>query len=149
MTTDLILSILHFLLVFTMVGCLVAELILVRPGLDSATLKRVGRIDAIYGAGAVLLLFIGFGRVYFGLKSPEFYWSSGAFHTKLALFVLIALASIPPTIRFIQWRKGFSNGSRTSILDDEVRGVRRWLHIEAGLLVLMPVFAGLMARGMM
>jgi putative membrane protein len=148
-TTDLIFSYLHFILVFVMVGSLAGELLLVRPGLDSATLKRVGMIDAIYGAGAVLLLLAGFGRMYFGLKDADFYWQSGAFHIKLTLFVLIALASLPPTIRYLQWRKGFKEGGRTSVSDSEIASVRRWLHAEAGLLVLMPLFAGLMARGMM
>jgi putative membrane protein len=149
MTTDLLLAYGHFLLVFVMVACIVGELLLVRPGMTNETLSRVGRLDAVYGIGAVLLLVLGFGRVYFGLKSPDYYWSSPAFHLKLTLFALIAVASLPPTIKFISWRRGIAGGTRTGVTEDEISGVRRWLHAEAVLLVLIPLAAGLLARDML
>jgi putative membrane protein len=149
MISDLIFSYLHFVLIIVMTAALAAEIVLVRKGLDGATLKRVGLIDAAYGLVAVLLVVIGFCRIYFGLKGPDFYWSNPAFHIKLALFVLLALASLPPTIRFVQWRRGFAKGVRTSVTDKEIVNVRRWLHAEALLLILIPLSAGLMARDML
>ncbi len=149
MGTDLAFSFLHFILVFALVGCLFAELVLVRKGLDSATLARVARIDAVYGLAAVLLLAVGFGRMYLGLKGADFYWQSTAFHIKLGLYILIALASLPPTIRYIRWRSELKTGARTAIADDEILAVRRCLHAEALLILIIPLFAGLMARGMM
>jgi putative membrane protein len=149
MAVDLILAYLHFILVFLMVFCLSAELLLVRKGMDFATLARIGPIDGLYGLGALLLLVIGFARVYFGLKPSDYYWSSMAFHIKLGLFILIAIASVPPTVRFIQWRKQFAAGTRSAISDVEIAGVRRWIHIEAALLLAIPLFAGLLARAML
>jgi putative membrane protein len=149
MLADFLLAYSHFILVFVLLGCLVAEIVLVRPGMDSAVLTRVGRIDLVYGIVAGLLLVVGFLRVYFGLKSPEFYWSSGAFHAKLALYILIGLASLPPTFRYIRWRREFTAGTRQVISADDVAPIRKWLHIEALLMLLVPLFASLLARDML
>jgi putative membrane protein len=147
MAADLVFSYLHFVLAFALVALLAIELVLVQRGLDAAGVRKLGRIDAFYGVTAGLLLAAGFARVYFGLKSPEFYWSSPAFHLKLTVFVLLGLASLPPTIRYIQWSRGLKSGARTAVADSEIAAVRRWLHLEAGLLLLLPLAAGLMARG--
>jgi putative membrane protein len=149
MLADLVFSYLHFVLILVLMACLVVEVVLVRDGLDGQTLARVGRIDAVYGGAAVLLLIIGFCRVYFGLKGPDFYWPNPGFHLKLTLYVLLALASLPPTLRYIAWRRGFKSGTRSAITDKEISGVRMWLHIELLLMVLIPLAAGLMARDML
>jgi putative membrane protein len=149
MLTDFILAYGHFILVFVLLGCLVAEIVLVRPGMDSAVLARVGRIDLVYGIAAGVLFVVGFLRVYFGLKSPEFYWSSGAFHIKLALYILIGLASLPPTFRFIRWRREMTAGTRQTVSAEDMAPIRLWLHAEAGLMLLVPLFASLLARDML
>jgi putative membrane protein len=149
MITDLVFSYLHFVLVFALVACLVVEIALVRDGLSSANLARVGRIDSLYGIAAILLLVVGFCRVYFGLKGADFYWTNPGFHLKLTLYVLLALASLPPTFRYISWRRGFKAGTRTAITAKDVSFVRLWLHLELVLLFLIPLAAGLMARGML
>jgi len=60
--------------------------------------------------------------------------------------VVIGLISIKPTLSFIRWRKQLD---ATGALPDavEVQQVRRLIMIEAHLLVLIPLAATLLARG--
>ena len=147
MTTDLILAILHHFLVFVLAGIIAAELVLVRPGLKQDTLALVGRIDGVYGLIAVLIIVVGAGRVYFGLKGWEYYITYWAFWAKMAAFALVGLLSIQPTIRFIRWRKAAAGDPAFAVSDVDIRGVRAFLHAEATVFILIPTFAAIMARG--
>ena len=55
---------------------------------------------------------------------------------------MIGLLSVPPTVRFIQWRR-----AGVSPTDAQVAGVRGFLHAEVVLFALLPMFAAAMARG--
>ena len=50
MLTDLLLAAAHHLLVFALVAMLVAESMLLRGPMDSATLQRLAKLDGGYGA---------------------------------------------------------------------------------------------------
>src|ERR1700749_1823047 len=119
---DLVLAIAHHILVFSLFGVLFAELVLVRKGVDLATVMRVGRIDLMYGALAGLIIVVGFSRAIFAAKGWLYYSHNLFFHLKVGTFLVIGLLSIPPTIAYIRWR-------RAGIAPDkaQVAGVRRWL----------------------
>ncbi len=139
---DLWLAIGHHILVFSLFGVLFAELALVRPGIDEATLGRVARIDLMYGAVAGLIVVVGFARAVFAAKGWAYYSHNLFFHAKVGTFILIGLLSIPPTISYIRWRR--ADGTPT---DEQVAKVRTWLMAEMGLFMLLPAFAAAMARG--
>jgi len=66
---------------------------------------------------------------------------------KLALFIVVGLLSILPTMQFLGWRKALKEG-RAPVLDDaKRRSIRRVIHIELTLLFLIMLCAALMARG--
>ena len=71
--TDLILAILHHLLAFALLAILVAEMVIVRPGLAGADLSKLKILDRWYGISAGLILIIGALRVAYGIKGPDFY----------------------------------------------------------------------------
>jgi putative membrane protein len=139
---DLSLAIGHHLLIFLLFGILVAELILVRPGMDRTALNRVGAIDLWYGILAGLILAVGFSRAIFAAKGWLYYSHNAFFWAKIGTFLIIGLLSVPPTIQFIVWR-------RAEALPDagKIRGVRRLLWLEVLLFALLPAFAAAMARG--
>ena len=83
MLTDLLLAATHHLLVFALVAMLVAESLLLRGPMDTATLNRLAKLDGGYGASAGLLLLVGIARVAFGLKGHDFYLHNPWFHAKL------------------------------------------------------------------
>jgi putative membrane protein len=114
----------------------------VRPGMSTATIARIGSIDLWYGVFAGAVVIIGFCRAIFAAKGWAYYSHNAFFWAKLATFAAIGLLSVPPTLAFIRWRK-------SGITPDEVAigAVRRYLHIELALFMLLPIFAAAMARG--
>ena len=147
MTIDLILASVHHLAVFALLGLLVAEWVLVRPGLDAAALQRVGRVDAAYGGVAVLVLVAGFARVFFGLKGSAYYLGNPMFWTKLGLFVAIGLVSIVPTLRFVAWRRALKQQQGALPDAAAILGTRRLIGWQLGAFALLPVVAAALARG--
>ena len=139
---DLILAIVHHVLVFSLFGVLFAEIVLVKKGVDLATVTRVGRLDLMYGAVAGLIVAVGFARAVFAAKGWLYYSHNLFFHLKIATFVIVGLLSVPPTIAYIRWRR-----AGTAPSDAQVAGVRKWLLAELVLFALIPAFAAAMARG--
>lgn len=139
---DLVLAIAHHILVFSLFGVLFAEIVLVRKGVDLATITRVGRIDLMYGAVAGLIVIVGFSRAVFAAKGWTYYSHNLFFHLKVATFIVVGLLSVPPTIAYIRWRR-----AETAPTDAQVAGVRRWLLAELVLFAFIPAFAAAMARG--
>jgi putative membrane protein len=138
---DLVLAILHHLLVFGLLAILTAELMLVRRGMDAAATRRVGAIDIAYGAVAGLILVVGFARAAMAAKGWAYYSTNGFFWAKVGVFLAIGLLSVPPTIAYFRWKRAGAPS------DAEVARVRRFLHAELMLFVLLPIFAAAMARG--
>lgn len=139
---DAALAIAHHLVVFSLVAALVAEMVLMAGAPDTRRLQQLGRLDAAYGALAGLVVAAGFTRAVFGAKGWAFYAGNPVFWAKIGTFALVGLLSIVPTVRLLRWR-------RAGTLPDAQswQSTRAWLHAELALLVLIPVFAVLMARG--
>ena len=139
---DLLWAVAHHLLVFAIFGLLFGEFVVLRGTLNEAALRRVAALDLGYGLLALLIIIVGFSRANFAAKGWAYYSHNGFFWAKIAVFAVIALLSVPPTLEFNRWR-------RTATLPDpaSLRAVRRFLHIELGLFMLLPVFAAAMARG--
>ena len=147
MLADLLLAIAHHLLIFALFGLLVTEMVMLKPEIPRATVFRLARIDTAYGIVAGLILIVGFGRVFFGLKGYEYYTHSPAFWAKIAAFLVVGLLSIQPTMRIIQWRKAAASDPAFRPPTPDVVGVKRLMHYEGAVFVLIPIFAAMMARG--
>lgn len=147
MTIDLILAILHHLLVLSLAGLMFAELVLVRPGLSSGTVRRVARLDMLFGAAAGTLLVVGFLRVFLGLRPADFYLENPFFWAKMGAFAAVALLSIAPTIQIIRWRRSVGSDAMFVPPAAEVKRARLIIHVEATVFVLIPIFAAVMADG--
>jgi len=139
---DLTLACAHHVLIFVIFGILFGEMVALNSALNSATLKRLARLDLIYGITATLVIFVGFGRAIFAAKGWGYYSHNGFFWAKIATFALIAVLSIKPTLAFIRWKKSDTLPDAASL-----RSVRMFLHIELTLFILLPIFAAAMARG--
>lgn len=139
---DLILAIAHHLLIFALFGLLLVEIMLVKPGMDAATVKRLGGIDGGYGLAALLIIIVGFCRAIFAAKGWDYYAHNGFFWAKVATFAWIGVLSIKPTVFFFKARQ--AGGVHAA---DDVAAVRRRLHAQARLFPLLLIFAAAMARG--
>jgi putative membrane protein len=139
---DLALAIGHHLLIFAIFGILFAEFWILRPGMSSASAARIASMDLWYGILAAAILALGFCRAIFAAKGWPYYSHNAYFWAKLGCFAVIGLLSLPPTFAFIRWRK-----SPVAPNDSDIGTVKRYLHIELALFVLLPIFAAAMARG--
>lgn len=143
MTTEIALRYLHFVSIFAIVGTLTSEHLLLRKTMTRREIGRLARIDAGYGIAALTLLGAGLTLWLGGIGKPtEFYSRNWIFHTKISLFLLIGILSIYPTIFFIKQRKGSQEESV-----NVPKSVFTLLRLELVLLVIIPLLAGLMARG--
>src|SRR5258708_32679874 len=96
---------LHHVSAFTLVAAVAIEFELIRQELTLASARRLQVTDMVLGIAAGALLAIGLLRVFFFEKGAEYYWHSHAFLTKFALFIVLGLLSIIPTVEFLSWRK--------------------------------------------
>lgn len=92
------------------------------------------------------VLATGFARTYWGAKGFEWYWHQPLLHIKVTLFVIVGLISIAPTRAFIRWRKAL-DASGALPAEAEVRKVRKLIMVQAHLVMLIPLAAVLLARG--
>lgn len=143
MTTELLLRYLHFICIFAIVGTLVSEHLLLKKSMTRAELDRLSRIDAVYGLAALALVAVGLTLWLGSYGKPAVVYSKNwIFHTKLTLFVIIGLLSIYPTVFFLKQRKG----PPTEMVP--IPSAVFWmLRLEILLLFIIPLLAGLMARG--
>ena len=144
--SDAALAILHHLLVFGLVITIATELALTRPGVTAADVSRLARMDAGYGASAGLILLVGFLRVWLGAKGVDYYLGNAWFWAKMASFAAVGVLSVPPSMAFVRWRKAVRANPADVPTEAAVARVRRMLQLEIGVLLLIPVFAALMAR---
>jgi len=144
---DLLLAIVHHLLAFGIAAAVTAELVLVRPGMQSSSVRLAARYDAAYGLFAVGLLVIGFLRVFFGVKGSGYYFHNHIFLTKVGLFLVMGLLSIKPTLRMLGWRKALQSDPGFVPAEGEIKAVRKSLMAEIHVFAFIPIAAAAMARG--
>ena len=143
MNAEILLRYLHFVSIFTITGVLISEHLLLKKTLTRAEIGRLSRIDAVYGLAALTLLSAGLTLWLGGFGKPAVYYSQNwIFHLKLTCFLLVGILSIYPTVFFIRNRKG-----DRSELVTVPSSVFWMLRLELFLLAVIPLLAGLMARG--
>jgi len=144
--TDLLLALAHHFLAFSLAALLAAEASILQPGLAGARLRLVAALDAFYGGFAGLIVVVGVGRVIFGIHGPEAFLSNPWFWAKMACFAIVGALSVPPTLRFLAWRRRLKADQAFVVPEKEALAVRRYLLAEIGFFALIPLFAAAMVR---
>ncbi|MEG0002311.1 MAG: DUF2214 family protein [Comamonas sp.] len=148
MTFEATLAALHLLAVLTLVVFLSSQAALCRAEwMNAAVVRRLARLDLIYGIAALALLLTGLARLYWGTKGVSWYVSQPLFHVKVTLFVLVAVLSIKPSLTFRRWLRGLAAGQALPDAQD-VASTRRWIMVQAHLVPVIAVIAVFWARGM-
>lgn len=143
MSAEILLRYVHFISIFTIVGTLVSEHMLLQKQMTRAAISKVARLDGLYGLAAITLLGAGLTLWLGEFGKPAVVYSKNwIFHTKLALFILIGLLSIYPTVFFLKNRKG-----DVAELVEVPKLVFVMVRLEILLLFIIPLLAGLMSRG--
>jgi len=146
MTMARLIAFLHHLFAFTLTAALVYEFVAFRKGMTVEEARRIQRMDLAYGISAGLLVVVGLLRVFIFEKGLNFYFNNPFFWVKMAAFLLVALISINPTIRYIRWNKSMKQNIAPLIGDDEYKRTRLLLSLELVGIIVILLAAPLMAR---
>jgi len=143
MTIEVLLRYIHFLSILLITATLAAEYVLVKDKLTRQEISRISFIDLIYGLASISVFAAGL-TLWLGAygKPADWYSKNWIFHLKLTLLVIIGLLSVYPTIFFLKNRKG--NPDEQVAIPSSIKKI---ITLELLLLALIPILAGLMARG--
>ena len=147
MFVDWALASLHHLAIFTLAATIAAELALLTVEIEAKAISRLARIDMIYGLSATAVVIAGVARVIWGAKGYEYYLANHIFWTKMALFVIVGLLSIAPTLRYVAWGRSLRADAAFRPAISEIKRLRAYLWAEAAFFLAIPVAAAAMARG--
>jgi putative membrane protein len=142
-----LISAVHFIAAFIVFAAVFYEWLTFNRTPTLIEARRIQLCDAWYGLSSMTLIAAGLLRVYYFEKGSEFYLSSPFFIAKIVLFVIVGLLSIYPTKQFIKWRPATRAGNAPSIDDPTFARIALLLRLEVMLLVVIVIFASLMAKG--
>lgn len=138
---------LHFIAIMALMGSLITEHLLLKPGITGAQIKSLAGIDLVYGLSALVVLGTGLLRWFVYGKGSEFYLSNPIFHVKLTLFMIMGIVSIFPTLKFLKWKKQVKAGSDPTIDEKSIKRTLMFIRIELLIVAILPLLAVMVARG--
>ncbi len=127
---------LHYMGIMALMGSLITEHLILKPSISKEQIKSLAVVDAIYGLSVVIVLGTGLLRWFVYGKGYDFYMSTPLFHIKLTLFIIMAILSIFPTMKFLKWRKQVRNGQEPDISEKSVKRLLMFIRIELLLVAL-------------
>lgn len=131
----------HYIGILFLSATLLFEFFLLEDTMNNETFKKIGQMDMYYGISALVVLISGVSLWFFVGKEATVYTQNYLFHTKLAVFLIIGILSIYPTVFFIKNRK--TQAEQISIPPSIIVLVK----IECLLLLLLPLLATLVVNG--
>jgi putative membrane protein len=138
---------LHHLAAFAMVAAIAVEFALIRQEMSLSVARRLIAADAVLAVSATVVLVVGLLRVFYFEKGATYYFSSHAFMTKFAVFIVIAALSAVPTFEFLSWRKTVRAGQAPAVSAKKLRLVTSVIHGELMGIAIILLCAAVMARG--
>ena len=137
----------HFLAAFGVCAKVLYELVFLTQTPSLTTAKNIQRADMIYGLSALLVVLMGFIRVYYFEKGPDYYFNNPFFWIKLTAFSGVGLLSIYPSIKFFQWNPLLKSETAPRLTIQTSNILRTLLILEVIGLVVMIIAASMMAKG--
>jgi putative membrane protein len=144
---DALVAYVHYLGIMTLMAALVSEHLLIGGTFDLERARQLVTTDVIFGAAAAAVLLSGVLRMFYFGKGAAYYLGNPLYHAKLTLFVVAALLSVYPTVQFRSWRPDVRAGRLPDVPVARLAAMRRVLRFELLLVVLMPLLAVMMGRG--
>jgi putative membrane protein len=138
---------LHLLAIGLGAGLLIAEYWLCRRPLDRLQVRLLGQVDLGYQLALIGSLATGLGRaLYFG-QAADYYLSNRLFWLKIAIFAMIAIVAIAPSLQYLRWNREARTAPAFAPLTREVQRVRSSIALGLGLWLILPLIGILVARG--
>lgn len=147
MLVEALLAYVHLGAILTLVVFMTSQAALCRPQwLNAAVVRRLVRLDVICWGALVAVLASGLARMVWGVKGLAWYAGQPLIQLKIVLFVTLALLALPASRMFRRWARTL--GASGALPDGaQIDAARRWVMIEAHVLVLLPLAAVFVARG--
>jgi len=138
----------HYIGIMILMGALITEHVMLKPGISKEQIKSLALVDLIYGISAGLVLITGLLRWFMvDPKGAEFFTKNHLFHIKITVFVVIVFLSIYPTRKFLKWRRQVNASEIIEPGEKEVKKQLIFIRIELLLLAIIPLLAVLVASG--
>jgi len=145
---DILIPYLHYIGIMALMGSLITEHVMLKPGITKEQVKSLVLVDMIYWISAGIVLITGLLRWFIvDPKGAEFFTKNHLFHIKITVFVVIVFLSIYPTRKFLKWRRQVNASEIFEPGEKEVKKQLIFIRIELLLLAIIPLLAVLVARG--
>ena len=131
----------HLVGIMLLSTTLIAEHLLLSKEISLAKLKKVLKIDTVYGLSALIVLGTGLLQWFIVGKPSAYFNTNFLFHIKFTIFLIMAIISLFPTRFYIKKRKQSKDVVRIP------KSIFTLLKIELLLLFIIPLLAILMANG--
>ena len=132
----------HFVGIMIVFAMVCIENVLIKPSMERKRIKQLFNVDGIYGLFSIIVVAAGLYLWFGGGKPAAYYTQNGIFHAKVALFIVVGILSIWPTVFYFKNRKGDENDKI-----EVPNYLRKIIRIEIFLLIAIPLLAALMAQG--
>ena len=141
---------LHFIGILGVSAGLVSERFMIHRNMSLEEEEKLNNADGVYGLSALSLLISGYFRVTEYAKGWDFYKNEPIFWIKMASVAILGGLSFFPTIIFFTRDRSRKAGEPYVPMSDElVDRLTRVMNAEILALATIPLFASLMARGVL
>ena len=132
---------LHFIAIAVFAIALVIENVAIKAVINKEDAQNLAKVDRVCGLALFCILLFGLGLWFLIGKPADFYSGNVVFQIKVGLFiVLVALATFPALF--------FHRHRNIDVAEIVVpASIPRILKLEFALLIIIPLFASLAARG--
>lgn len=137
----------HFAMIFTLIVFQAAQAAVLRPEwLGAALVQRLQRLARISQWAMVLVVVSGLLRMYYFGKPAAWYWANPLMHIKLTLVALLIGLNWPAFRAFKRWQLALRHHESLPS-EADMRRAKRWVMASSHLMLLIPIFAVLLALG--
>lgn len=137
---------LHYAAIAALFASLTGEHLLLEREVSTEQARTLQRLDLVYGSAAGLVLITGVARMFLE-KGAAYYMRNAAFHALIAVFVVVGLLSVYPTLVFLRWRGAVRDGRGLALAAPQFKRLTIIIRAELALLVVALLLATWMAHG--
>jgi len=138
---------LHLLAIGVGAGMLLTEYWLCRRMPDRIQVRLLGQVDMGYQLALIGSLATGLARALYYGQDVQYYLANRLFWLKIAIFFMIVVVAIAPTLQYIRWNREARTAPTFTPLERDVERARASIALGLGLWLILPLIAILVARG--